>query len=140
MPKTRQSARQTMEQQRAKQAWDAVEAVKNESNQARRKFHNEYGTLVRGLPAMIQVNGLASTTAFLQAKAKSGNDEKREYSILYEQLSQRLNKYLYDNRDLMQIIMDGSSDQYRRATAEAIAYGNWLKRFVEARNWKSSES
>jgi CRISPR-associated protein Cmr5 len=95
---------------------------------------------VRGLPAMIQVNGLASTTAFLQAKAKSGNDEKREYSILYEQLSQRLNKYLYDNRDLMQIIMDGSSDQYRRATAEAIAYGNWLKRFVEARNWKSSES
>lgn len=140
MPKTRQSARQTMEQQRAKQAWDAVEAVKNESDQARRKFHNEYGTLVRGLPAMIQVNGLASTTAFLQAKAKSGNDEKREYSILYEQLSQRLNKYLYDNRDLMQIIMDGSSDQYRRATAEAIAYGNWLKRFVEARNWKSSES
>jgi CRISPR-associated protein Cmr5 len=129
-----------MEQQRAKQAWDAVEAVKNESDQARRKFHNEYGTLVRGLPAMIQVNGLASTTAFLQAKAKSGNDEKREYSILYEQLSQRLNKYLYDNRDLMQIIMDGSSDQYRRATAEAIAYGNWLKRFVEARNWKSSES
>ncbi len=129
-----------MEQQRAKQAWDAVEAVKNESDQARRKFHNEYGTLVRGLPAMVQVNGLASTTAFLQAKAKSGNDEKREYSILYEQISQRLGKYLYDNRDLMQIIMEGSSDQYRRATAETIAYGNWLKRFVEARNWKSSES
>lgn len=129
-----------MEQQRAKQAWDAVEAVKNESGQARRRFHNEYGTLVRGLPAMVQVNGLASTTAFLQAKAKSGNDEKREYSILYEQISQRLGKYLYDNRDLMQIIMEGSSDQYRRATAETIAYGNWLKRFVEARNWKSSES
>lgn len=129
-----------MEQQRAKQAWDAVEAVRHESDQARRKFHNEYGTLVRGLPAMIQVNGLASTTAFLKAKAKSGNDEKREYSILYEQISQRLGKYLYDDRDLMQIIMEGSSDQYRRATAETIAYANWLKRFVEARNWKSSES
>jgi CRISPR-associated protein Cmr5 len=140
MANTKQAARQTMEQQRAKQAWDAVEAVMRESNQAGRKFHNEYGTVVRGLPAMIQVNGLASTTAFLQAKAKSGNDGKREYSILYEHISSRLKSFLHDEHDLMQIIMDGSSDQYRRATAEAIAYGNWLKRFVEARNWKSSEN
>jgi CRISPR-associated protein Cmr5 len=140
MTNIKQSARQTMEQQRAKQAWDAVEAVKNESNQARRQFHNEYGTIVRGLPAMIQVNGLASTTAFLQAKAKSGNNEKREYSILYEQISARLKHFLHDNRNLMEIIMTGSSDQYRQATAETIAYANWLKRFVEARNWKSSEN
>ncbi len=126
-----------MEQQRAKQAWDAVEAVKNES----KKTQGEYGTQVRGLPAMIQVNGLASTMAFLRAKGKEGTkDEKREFVVLYKNLSDRLKKYLYDDRDLMQIIMDGSSDQYRRATAETIAYGNWLKRFVEARNWKSSEN
>lgn len=135
-----QSQRQTIEQQRAQAAWEAIEAVREASFNLKPKeqFHNDYGTQVRRLPAMIQVNGLASTMAFLKAKGGTGKDEKKEFTALYQQMSDRIAVYLLVSDDLMTLIREGSSDQYRRAAAEAIAFGNWLKRYVEAEGWKSS--
>src|SRR5690606_14730925 len=101
-----QSQRQTIEQQRAQQAWEAIEQVRPHG------YHDNYGTQVRRLPAMIQVNGLASTMAFLKAKGGSGNDEKKEFTALYQQKSDRIAAYLLVSDDLMKLIREGSSDQY----------------------------
>lgn len=56
--------RQTLEQKRAASAWADIEKVTSESEQ------KKYGTLARKVPAMIQINGLGTTLAFLKAKGK----------------------------------------------------------------------
>jgi CRISPR-associated protein Cmr5 len=169
----KQSGCQTIEQQRAVQAWENIddleqyveghieelkrqlEALGAHGNDEERKklkrkveewehLKGKYGSLVRGLPAMIQVNGLAGTLAFLLAKAgpQDSQDHKEEYYLICHHLAARMNDYfrVTDNDfKLMKWIRESSMDQYRRATAEAIAYANWLKRYVEFKDWKSGE-
>lgn len=131
-----QSQRQTTEQLRAVQAWDAIADVERNYSGVTGK----YGTLVRGLPAMIQTNGLAVTAAFLHAKRGAGQDQKLEFARLYEHLSGRLQTIgLATSNDLMEFVRMASTDKYRRATAEMITYATWLKRYAEAKGWKSSE-
>lgn len=116
-----QSRRQTLEQERAAAAWKAVKAVPSSEK-------SEYKTRAKNLPAMIQINGLGSTMAFLLSKPK-----KEAYKLVYEHLSKWLKEQLpYQEDDLMRFIQKQDVDLYRRATAEAIAYGIWLKRYVEA--------
>jgi len=97
---------------------------------------------------MIQTNGLAVTAAFLASKplpknndTEQNKDKNREFDCLYRHLHQRLQKLQLatDQVDLMAFIRSASTDQYRRATAELITYATWLKRYVEAKGWKSSE-
>jgi CRISPR type III-B/RAMP module-associated protein Cmr5 len=127
-----QSQRQTTERIRAVQPWEAITDIQANPSNVRGK----YGTLARGLPAMIQINGLAVTTAFLEAK-QSKNDEHKRMLV---HLGQRLNFVLGSNYDcLMTFIRSASTEQYRRATAELITYATWLKRYSEAKGWKSSE-
>ncbi len=123
--------RQSIEQRRAARAWEHITEIEvNESSDTQGK----YGTLVRGLAAMIQVNGLATTAAFIHAKAKP------EFDKLYSHLDRWLKEQIkYTQPDLLDFIRAAGADQYRRATAEAIEYANWLKRYVEAKGWKSSE-
>lgn len=125
--------RRTIEQERAQQAWEAIEQVRGSGEE------NDYGTRARNLPSMIQVNGLGATLAFLRAKA--GADVNDADYRLYEHLSQRIVTYLEsDHTDVMDFIRDPDTDAdtYRRATAEAIAFGIWLRRYVEAEGWKAS--
>lgn len=136
MQQPEQSLRQTTEQQRAKQAWDAITYIERKHA----GIKNKYGTLARGLPVMIQINGLAVTAAFLQAKQGYGSEQKQEYASLLVHLADRLRATPgYGDNDLMAFIRAASTDQYRRATAELITYATWLKRYVEAKGWKSSE-
>jgi CRISPR-associated protein Cmr5 len=134
-----QSTRKTIEQVRAYQAWEKILDVGNNHPASK----NDYGTLVRGLAAMIQVNGLAATMAFLSAKSKGSDaqDSKaKAHQLVYEHLSARNKDYLHTQQgDILDFIRDCSTDDYRRATAEMIAYANWLKRYAEAKGWKSSE-
>lgn len=127
---TGQSQRQTTEQMRAVQAWDAVTNIELHYSGAAGK----YGTLARGLPAMIQTNGLAVTAAFLASKP-----DKDEHQQMLAHLGNRLKLVLGSENDLMAFVCTASTDQYRRATAELITYSTWLKRFAEAKGWKSSE-
>lgn len=131
-----QSYRQTIEQLRAQQAWEAIEQVEREDS-----YKHKYGTVARELPARIQVNGLAATMAFLQAKAHSGGDVKLEFLRMYEHISARLDAHLQIGKpDVLDLIRSEPTEIYRHAAAEAIAYSNWLKRYVEAKGWKSSEN
>lgn len=125
--------RQTLEQKRAKSAWDQVESVDENSR-------SKYATLARKLPSMIQINGLGATLAFLLAKGKSKSDDG--HTLIFRHLSDWLKSQEIVDRssaNVMLFIQHTDMDNYRRATAEAIEYGIWLRRFVEANDWKGSD-
>ncbi len=126
-----QTQRQTTEQRRAKQAWDDVNGVNDQS---------KYGTLARKLPAMIQMNGLGTSLAFLQAKGKGKRNDG--HTEIYGHISDWVLKELLLNnthRDLMDAVRQEDMQTYRRATTEAIEYAIWLKRYVEAKDWGSDQ-
>lgn len=118
------SPQQTMEQKRARAAWDDVLAVKGQG------YAGEYLALVRSAPADVLTSGLGQTLAFLKAKGK------REH----EDLSRHLSRWVCpemgwtENEDLLHKLTEpgAGSDIYRRAMAETLAYLVWLKRFAEA--------
>lgn len=130
------SQQQTLEQKRAAQAWADVSAVKPQS------FKGKYGGLVRKLPAHITGNGLGQTLAFLRAKsaAKPGKPpsaENQAHNAAYQHLShwvmQQLNPTVQQPNDtLLPWLLGQTSEVYRQATAESLAYLVWLKRFAEA--------
>ncbi len=130
------SQQRSLEQQRATRAWEKVTRVRDYGP----GYRKEYGQLARSAPADIQTNGLGQYLAFLRAKRgrdKQGNlkEEDAHYQLLahisewvMERLSQKhaegLLGWIVDPRT--------STDDYRRATAEAMAFLAWLKRFAEA--------
>ncbi len=124
---------QTLQQERAASAWAQIEQVEAENE----KFRKEYGSLIRGLPAMILSDGLAQTLAFLLAKGKE--DRTKPHFAAYQHLSAYVCQRLTADRDLLQWVLHESSGDYRRATSESLAYLHWLKRFVEAKDWRSDE-
>lgn len=136
------SQQQTLSQRRAAFAWKQIDAIETTSRSwAKDKqdsLKKKYGTWARKVPALIQVNGLGATMAFLLAKAK-GEQAKDGYGLLYQHLSAWIMDYLGQTGDLMALITHGSTDVYRRATTEAIQYSMWLRRYVEAKDWGSLE-
>lgn len=132
---------QTLEQKRAAKAWCQVKAVPKD-------IQKDYRSLVRKMPAMIRINGLGQTLAFLLAQ------EKKAADVLYKHLEEWLignesasstvddpviRSYKADlpwpfpaKDTLIERILASDSTVYRLATAEALAYLGWLKRFAEA--------
>ncbi len=129
------SLQRTLEQERAKKAWAWVNEVKGQS------YAKEYGSLARGAPANIQVNGLGQTLAFWRAKGfergKPKNNGNNAPYQLFNHVSTWVGSCLKlkaeSDKDLLSwIINAATTDEYRRATAEAMAFLSWLKRFAEA--------
>jgi len=117
------SKRRSLEQERAKAAWASVR-----SEDATNK---EFLLLARGAPADIQANGLGQTLAFWKAKAKNEPKHKALYGAVSGWVSGQL--LLPQDADLLEwIVREASTEDYRRATAEAISFLTWLKRFAEA--------
>ncbi|HXF04050.1 MAG TPA: type III-B CRISPR module-associated protein Cmr5 [Blastocatellia bacterium] len=122
------SLQQTKDQERAAQAWRCVEEVKKKG----KEFGSKYKSLVQKMPSYILTNGLGQSLAFLNAKTK-GNPLD-EHALLYEHLSNWVRPQVdpTSSQPLLQWVMNNDSNAYRRATAEALAFINWLKRFAEA--------
>jgi CRISPR-associated protein Cmr5 len=125
------SLQRTLEQERAQRAWACVQEVTSKPQE----FKKKYGSLARKVPMLVLTNGLGQTLAFLKAKGK--NDPADEHTVLFRHLS----KWVLDqvapgtssgNDDLLQWVLRNDSAAYRRATTEALAFLNWLKRFAEA--------
>lgn len=119
------SERRSLEQKRAQRAWENVRSVKGKD------FAKEYGKLARSAPADIQANGLGQTLAFWQAKGK----DKAEHKTLFQHVSDWVIQQIKvdSSKNLLEWIVDqANTDEYRRATSEAIAFLIWLKRFAEA--------
>jgi CRISPR-associated protein Cmr5 len=117
------SQQRSLEQKRAAQAWDCVTQVKNTN------YKKDYLPLARSAPADIQSNGLGQTLAFWRAKKKD------EHTALYQHVAAWVKTQVQFNQppDLLEWIMkQAGTDEYRRATTEAIAFLSWIKRFAEA--------
>ncbi|GAB4548614.1 MAG: hypothetical protein OHK0023_11980 [Anaerolineae bacterium] len=141
---TKPTTQQTLQQQRAKSAWEDTGQVKTNEQ-------SEYKSLVRGFAAQIQRDGLGASLVFLKAKGKSHHLQLEAHvnAWVLTQLDPKASNpkefeaILAKNKkdkgaDLLKWLLNKDSNTYRRAAAEAIAYLMWLKRFVEA--WKDTKN
>ena len=136
--------RQTIEQERGREAWKDIKEVKHLTSLAK-----DYRPLARGLNAMIQINGLGQTLGFFYAKSKNEKGQpdrdKAHYQLLKHLKDWMKDKKHFsaanaekiDNGDYNGLLFwvldkDTSSPDYRRATTECLAFGRWLSRFAEA--------
>lgn len=127
------SRQRSLEQERAKTAWNAIEKVKQGSAQ----FAKEYSSLARGAPADVQANGLGQTLAFWRAKGYEQGTAKQNnaYAELLKHVADwlRAQKILPQSKDPVEwISKEATTEEYRRASAESIAFLIWLRRFAEA--------
>lgn len=126
-----QPHQQTLQQKRAKHAYTKIRSLDERTFKVK-----EYGSLVRGLPAQIQIDGLGAALAFLQAKGKEYH--LAAYHHLEDWLRQEEQFNFQD--DLLAWLLQQSTITYRQVASEGLAYLVWLKRFVEAKGWESTQN
>lgn len=115
----------TIEQGRAKFAYDSVNQVVQNANVDKKK---KYKSGAKKLPVLIKTNGLAQALAFINNR-DDGNVEL--YNTIRDWLSQKQLIELDINIDLVAIVIDKPSNEYRRITTETLALLNWVRRFVD---------
>ena len=120
--------RQTLEQRRARDAWEAVRAVRD----AKKSGSGAYKREAKRLPVRILTAGLGHAMAF--ANCKKGADGRVADDVAKWVLSSLRTGQEEDDpaRQLMQLVVENDADWLRRATEEALAYLQWLSRFAEA--------
>ncbi len=119
------SQQRSLEQKRANAAWERVKAVSNKKK--------EYCQAAKGAMADIQINGLGQALAFWNAKGKKPTEA--HYKQLIDDVSAWVMPRIKpaEKTPLLEwVIKSASTDEYRRATSEAMAFLAWLKRFAEA--------
>jgi len=122
----------TVEQLRAERALKCVQKVKTDKD--------EYKTIARRSPATIQTNGLGQTLAFWRSKHKDKAGNIKPEGVIYDHVSEWVCPKMgwvhtpneKDNKHLLVYLTQCATSDYRRATVEAMAFLNWLKRFAEA--------
>ncbi|MGQ9532515.1 MAG: type III-B CRISPR module-associated protein Cmr5 [Desulfotomaculales bacterium] len=126
------SLRRSLEQERASFAWDCIERVKGKA------YEKEYSGLAKAAPADIQANGLGQTLAFWRAKGWEKGKPKDGGANAHYQLLEHVSEWvgrrlgLKDIKLLDWTVRRATTEDYRRATAEAMAFLLWLRRFAEA--------
>lgn len=120
---------QTVDQVRARLAWELVSSLADLDERERKEF----GTEAKRLGPRILASGLGQAVAFLRAKAK---DKKPALTQLLDGLdramAERLPRRQGGSAELIRRIVEGDSAFLRRATGEALAYVQWVARFAEA--------
>jgi CRISPR-associated protein Cmr5 len=112
----------TLDQKRARHAWDVIQRVQGLDEGPRREF----GTQLKKLPARIMAAGLGQALAFLEAKGKT----QALLDALADWIHQR--REARGERRLVVRVIEGDADFLRFATAECLAYLQWLVRFGDA--------
>ncbi len=145
MQSEQKTRRQTIEQERGRQAWDNIKGIKDLKN---KDLEKKYRSVARSLNAMIQINGLGQTLGFLFAKSKPDRNKpekenKNEHYYLQGHLTQWMREHFTatnisamgeGHSGLLDWVTnkEKTSADYRRATTECLAFGAWLRRFAEA--------
>ncbi len=113
-----------LEQRRAARAWEKVQACSN-----------AYTNLAKSAPALIMNNGLMQTLAYYESKAK-GRDHHR---LLCEHICSWLEEQGFSTKTgnplferVMESLHGSSSQDYRRATEEALTILRWIRQFASA--------
>lgn len=128
MTSTSNASRPTLDQQRARHAWNAVTQAKQKQGHHREQDAKKFGGQAKKLPMRIMAAGLGQALAFLKAK----NYAPGLLSELTDWIIKRMPPASKGPTDLMERIIQGNSDFLRRATDEVLAYLQWLNRFAEA--------
>lgn len=123
----------TLDQQRAKFAWDAVQ-----SNRQKLAKFSDYKKLAKGAPALIMGNGLMPALAFYASRKKDHADALRDdiLAALNQRFArdpawQPLPRTFSEAMDRLTTVRPGSGF-YMRATDEALAMLKWLRQFADA--------
>lgn len=109
-----------LEQIRAKHALDFINEEKNVITGP------DGGNILSKLPTMIVADGLLATAAFAKAKGKDSGYEKTIDNIFAHLKSQAIAAGIDD-------LAGKGALELQRATAEALAYANYIKRFGKAK-------
>lgn len=132
-----QKQRLTLEQQRAKDAWDKVTEAKKV---LKKGDFGKYESLAKGLPALIMNSGLMQVLAFLRDKSLNSKGEIKlddHHHWLGEQLRAwihvRFSMIPKDFEGCMNELMKSDSRTYQMITAEALAWLKWLRQMASAR-------
>ena len=126
---------QTLDQKRAKFAWDAA---KNAN--IRLKNFSDYKNLAKGAPALIMGNGLMSALAFYKSRGKDHSTLHHSTLLMQDILNwlSRVNAQYADNAPTlafeaaMQAMQGADSIVYMRLTDEALAMLKWLRQFADS--------
>lgn len=115
----------SLDQRRAKDAWQVVRRVNNERPQDKKV---DFRRQTKRLPVQIVTSGLGQSLAFLKAKDYAPDLQ----NAVRDWMNTRIPVTAGDSTDLIERIVNGDSDFLRRATDEVLAYMQWLTRFAEA--------
>lgn len=131
----------TLSQKRAADAYHKVDEITTQAQY--QNIQKKYGSLARGISAMIQVNGLGPSLAFLRAKSKG--ETNNGYAVLYGHINSWLTAQVlpgtqHQPADFLQWVVGQSTAVYHIATQEALEYCVWLKRFAEAAGLASDDN
>lgn len=120
----------SIEQARAALAWDLVEQVAKKSKEDRKT----YRTAVRGLPAMLQATGIATTYAYLRGKDDGRKMAADHLAAWLKVDSLAPVAWTQSDADLLKRLRNEPDQQvWWQAGDEAQVFATWLKRFAEAR-------
>lgn len=135
MAESKQSLIQTLEQERASEAWNCINRI------IVKEVKEKYCGIAKNLPVLILTNGLGQTLAFVKSKGiREEKDKNKPEKVAYTEIYKNLSAWLVDKRkvynsgqgEIIEKIIKGDSAKYRQATTETLAFLNWLKRFAEA--------
>ena len=119
---TKDQPRQTLEQQRAQDAWEKAGA-------GIAQHKKDYVNDAKGLPALIMNSGLMQVMAYLEDKGGR-----------HHTLGQHLRSWLArqcgtpeEFNGFMQALMKAEPGDYQAITAEAFAWLRWLRQMAAAR-------
>ncbi|MBM3739677.1 MAG: type III-B CRISPR module-associated protein Cmr5 [Acidobacteria bacterium] len=114
---------QTLDQQRAQYAWGCAE---------KNAMVDGYRQIAKGAPALIMGNGLMPALAFYHSR--TGSNKKPAELILDDVLGWLAKRQVVPKSfpDAMERFFSSSSQDYIRATDEALAMLKWLRQFADA--------
>lgn len=116
---------QTLEQRRARYAWDcSVEGVARSGE--------EYRNLAKAAPALIMNNGLMQTLAFYKDKNKPPHQDLSRHLRVWIAKRPTKPESSPDFEQVMSILLKTDPAQYRQATDEALLILRWIRQFASA--------
>lgn len=125
--------RQTVQQERAKYALEKIKDLTNPNGSKGAVNQKELLSYVRGLPAMIQTNGLGQAMAFYYSNTGTHH---HVYDVVADWLMQSGKPYEQAAERCSHMFLECvvSSDQatYQLAQAEAQALLSWVVKFTQA--------
>jgi CRISPR-associated protein Cmr5 len=119
----------TLDQKRARHAWDAVLRAESQAGVHEKQSPKKFGGQAKKLPVRIIASGLGQSLAFLKAKDYAPGLVVELNAWVAQRMPTRGN----EPSDLLERVIKGDSDFLRRATDEVLAYLSWLNRFAEAK-------